>query len=246
MAPYLLNSNRRLRRLRSLLRCDGYKYLATFRGRALAGVPFEDRMCFCMEQEESVAHFLLYCEALPGVTTAREALWGAIEALSTGGDAAAGEVAAAIRAARPAVGPWDDDLLLGIILEGNVADAMPDGYMDTMTSPPPDAAVVHRRVTRLCDTFLRRMEPVYLAHFHVRRRAALTRAAAGADAGPSRASDSGSDTSRRSGGRAFAASADSDSDSDFTADPSSDDFVPIPFARTVLPPSRTRRRRARR
>lgn len=56
--------------------------------------------------------------------------------VSTGGDAVAAEVTAIIRAARPVVAPWEDDLLLGVILEGNVGDAMPEGYMDTMANPP--------------------------------------------------------------------------------------------------------------
>lgn len=64
----------------------------------------------------------------------------------------AAEVAAVVDAAQPELGACDDDLLLGTILEGNVSDAMPDGYMDTMASPPPDAAMVRRRVTRVCDS----------------------------------------------------------------------------------------------
>ena len=249
VAPYLLGRGRRLSRLRARLRCDGYKYLATFRGRVLLDVPFEDRVCFCGVQEESVAHFLLRCVALPGVVAARNALWGAIAGLSAGGDVVATEVAAVVHAARPAVGPWDVDLLLGVILEGNVGDAMPDGYMDTMASPPPDAAVVHRRVTRMCDSFLRSMEPVYLAHFHVRRRAALQRAAGGASGGGARAavsSDGDSGASQASAAHTPPAPRDRDSGSDFAPGPSSDDAEPVPFAPGGRPRSRSRRSRPRR
>ena len=62
-------------------------------------------MCCAACEEESVAHFLLRCMALPGFVAARNALWDAIAGLSTGGDAVAAKVAAVVHAARPAMGP---------------------------------------------------------------------------------------------------------------------------------------------
>ena len=177
--PYLLTPRRRAQVIRARLRCDSYEWLRTFYFRyhrqGDRWLPYHERICSCNvrvytgrrvrpDPPDSVTHFLLDCMHV-NVHRCRRRMWKRILALA-GTHPDAGPIVAVVAEAlgwahpRPVpavvgrVGAGPRRLLLRLILEGDLTDVMPEGYMDIERRRMCGPAEVHCSILEITDEFL--------------------------------------------------------------------------------------------
>ena len=132
-------------------------------------LPFGELYCWCYRvggvgdehAVDSVEHFLLDCTVV-GVGGRRQKLWTDITALGTNPElapsvAVVAGVLAQVVAPREVVGAIPDAqrlILLRVLLDGDLKDAMPEGYTSVHETPLCGAALAHARMLELADGFL--------------------------------------------------------------------------------------------
>ena len=143
-------------------------------------LPFGERYCWCYRvggvgdehAVDSVEHFLLDCTVV-GVGGRRQKLWTDITALGTDPElapsvAVVAGVLAQVAAPREVVGAIPDAqrlILLRLLLDGDLKDAMPEGYTSVHETPLCGAALAHARMLELADGFLCDIAAARAPHF---------------------------------------------------------------------------------